>query len=39
MIGVREGLEAGLVVSNLMATPVRADARSLPPQAWTGVLA
>ncbi|MFJ5730492.1 iron uptake transporter permease EfeU [Streptomyces paradoxus] len=39
LIGLREGLEAGLVVSVLVATLVRAGARSRLPQVWTGVLA
>ncbi|MBO4257802.1 iron uptake transporter permease EfeU [Streptomyces griseorubiginosus] len=39
LIGFREGLEAGLIVSILVATLVRADARSRLPQVWTGVLA
>jgi high-affinity iron transporter len=39
LIGLREGLEAGLIVSILVATLVRADARSRLPQVWTGVLA
>ncbi|MDF3299023.1 iron uptake transporter permease EfeU [Streptomyces tropicalis] len=39
LIGLREGLEAGLVVSILVATLVRAEARSRLPQVWTGVLA
>jgi high-affinity iron transporter len=39
LIGLREGLEAGLVVSILVATLVRADAKSRLPQVWTGVLA
>ncbi|MBR8640109.1 FTR1 family protein [Streptomyces tuirus] len=39
LIGLREGLEAGLVVSVLVATLVRADARARLPQVWTGVLA
>ncbi|MGW0371768.1 iron uptake transporter permease EfeU [Streptomyces coeruleorubidus] len=39
LIGLREGLEAGLVVSVLVATLVRADAKSRLPQVWTGVLA
>ncbi|KOV56149.1 iron uptake transporter permease EfeU [Streptomyces sp. MMG1121] len=39
LIGLREGLEAGLIVSILIATLVRADARARLPQVWTGVLA
>jgi high-affinity iron transporter len=39
LIGLREGLEAGLIVSILIATLVRADAKSRLPQVWTGVLA
>ncbi|WP_328462018.1 iron uptake transporter permease EfeU [Streptomyces sp. NBC_00448] len=39
LIGLREGLEAGLIVSILIATLVRADARTRLPQVWTGVLA
>ncbi|WSQ06797.1 FTR1 family protein [Streptomyces sp. NBC_01231] len=39
LIGLREGLEAGLIVSVLVATLVRAEARSRLPQVWTGVLA
>ncbi|NUS15912.1 MAG: iron permease, partial [Streptomyces sp.] len=39
LIGLREGLEAGLIVSLLVATIVRAEARSRLPQVWTGVLA
>jgi high-affinity iron transporter len=39
LIGLREGLEAGLIVSILVASLVRADARSRLPQVWTGVLA
>jgi high-affinity iron transporter len=39
LIGLREGLEAGLIVSILIATIVRADAKSRLPQVWTGVLA
>ncbi|MFC1418022.1 iron uptake transporter permease EfeU [Streptacidiphilus cavernicola] len=39
LIGLREGLEAGLVVSILVATLVRADQKSRLPQVWTGVLA
>ncbi|MGW3146023.1 iron uptake transporter permease EfeU [Streptomyces sp. NPDC001177] len=39
LIGLREGLEAGLIVSILVATLVRADARKRLPQVWTGVLA
>jgi high-affinity iron transporter len=39
LIGLREGLEAGLVVSILVATLVRADEKGRLPQVWTGVLA
>ncbi|MFI1169044.1 iron uptake transporter permease EfeU [Streptomyces sp. NPDC020801] len=39
LIGLREGLEGGLIVSILVATLVRAGARSRLPQVWTGVLA
>ncbi|MFI9808402.1 iron uptake transporter permease EfeU [Streptomyces sp. NPDC052301] len=39
LIGLREGLEAGLIVSILVATLVRAGARSRLAQVWTGVLA
>ncbi|MFJ6894485.1 iron uptake transporter permease EfeU [Streptomyces hokutonensis] len=39
LIGLREGLEAGLIVSILVATLVRADAKSRLLQVWTGVLA
>ncbi|ELP68560.1 iron uptake transporter permease EfeU [Streptomyces turgidiscabies] len=39
LIGLREGLEGGLVVSVLVATLVRAGAKSRLPQVWTGVLA
>ncbi|GAA3847052.1 FTR1 family protein [Streptomyces coacervatus] len=39
LIGLREGLEAGLIVSILVATLVRAGAKSRLPQVWTGVLA
>ncbi|NUR84944.1 MAG: iron permease, partial [Nonomuraea sp.] len=39
LIGLREGLEAGLVVSVLVATLVRADQRARLPHVWTGVLA
>ncbi|WP_030253131.1 iron uptake transporter permease EfeU [Streptacidiphilus jeojiense] len=39
LIGTREGLEAGLVVSILVATLVRSDQKSRLPQVWTGVLA
>ncbi|MEU2422212.1 iron uptake transporter permease EfeU [Streptomyces sp. NPDC007851] len=39
LIGLREGLEAGLIVSILVATLVRAGARKRLPQVWTGVLA
>ncbi|MFJ4977852.1 iron uptake transporter permease EfeU [Streptomyces coeruleorubidus] len=39
LIGLREGLEAGLIVSVLVATLVRSGAKSRLPQVWTGVLA
>ncbi|MGV9562718.1 iron uptake transporter permease EfeU [Streptomyces sp. NPDC003480] len=39
LIGLREGLEGGLIVSLLIATLVRAGAKSRLPQVWTGVLA
>lgn len=39
LIGLREGLEAGLIVSVLVATLVRAGTGSRLPQVWTGVLA
>ena len=39
LIGLREGLEAGLIVSILVATLVRAGARNRLAQVWTGVLA
>jgi high-affinity iron transporter len=39
LIGLREGLEAGLVVSILVATLVRSGQKSRLPQVWTGVLA
>ncbi|MFE7527140.1 iron uptake transporter permease EfeU [Kitasatospora sp. NPDC057542] len=39
LIGLREGLEAGLVVSILIATLVRADQKARLPQVWTGVAA
>ncbi|MER5520298.1 iron uptake transporter permease EfeU [Streptomyces sp. NPDC002763] len=39
LIGLREGLEAGLIVSILVATLVRAGARNRLPQVWLGVLA
>ncbi|OAH13059.1 iron uptake transporter permease EfeU [Streptomyces jeddahensis] len=39
LIGLREGLEAGLIVSLLVATLVRAGARNRLPMVWTGVLA
>jgi high-affinity iron transporter len=38
LIGLREGLEAGLIVSILVATLVRAEQKSRLPQVWTGVL-
>ena len=38
LIGLREGLEAGLIVSILVATLVRAEHKSRLPQVWTGVL-
>ncbi|MFG3223701.1 iron uptake transporter permease EfeU [Kitasatospora sp. NPDC048194] len=37
LIGLREGLEAGLVVSILVATLVRAGQKGRLPQVWTGV--
>ncbi|KLL11705.1 iron uptake transporter permease EfeU [Protofrankia sp. BMG5.30] len=39
LIGLREGFEASLIVSILVATLVRADQRARLPQVWTGVLA
>ncbi|SFF03339.1 high-affinity iron transporter [Actinacidiphila alni] len=39
LIGLREGLEAGLIVSILVATLVRGDAKARLPHVWTGVLA
>ncbi|MFF0413909.1 iron uptake transporter permease EfeU [Kitasatospora sp. NPDC004745] len=39
LIGLREGLEAGLIVSILVATLVRFDQKSRLPQVWTGVAA
>ncbi|WP_042385555.1 iron uptake transporter permease EfeU [Streptacidiphilus melanogenes] len=39
LIGLREGLEAGLIVSILVATLVRGEERGRLPQVWTGVLA
>ncbi|WP_405731446.1 FTR1 family protein [Streptomyces sp. NBC_01537] len=39
LIGLREGLEAGLIVSVLVATLVRSGQKSRLPHVWTGVLA
>ncbi|MBD0691087.1 iron uptake transporter permease EfeU [Streptomyces sp. CBMA123] len=39
LIGLREGLEAGLIVSILVATLVRAGQKGRLPQVWTGVAA
>ncbi|MGF1428905.1 iron uptake transporter permease EfeU [Kitasatospora sp. LaBMicrA B282] len=39
LIGLREGLEAGLIVSILVATLVRSGEKGRLPQVWAGVLA
>ncbi|MGW2250576.1 iron uptake transporter permease EfeU [Kitasatospora sp. NPDC001660] len=39
LIGLREGLEAGLIVSILVATLVRFERKGRLPQVWTGVAA
>ncbi|MFJ9696947.1 iron uptake transporter permease EfeU [Kitasatospora sp. NPDC101183] len=39
LIGLREGLEAGLIVSILVATLVRFGQKARLPQVWTGVAA
>ncbi|ALV39184.1 iron uptake transporter permease EfeU [Streptomyces sp. CdTB01] len=39
LIGLREGLEAGLIISVLVATLVRSGHRSRLPHVWTGVAA
>jgi high-affinity iron transporter len=39
LIALREGLEAGLIVSILIATLVRGGHRARLPQVWTGVVA
>jgi high-affinity iron transporter len=39
LIGLREGLEAGLIVSILVATLVRSGQKARLPQVWTGVVA
>lgn len=39
LIGLRDGLEAALVVSILVAFLVQAGRRDRPPQVWAGVTA